>query len=68
MKTTLSNYNITDKELEIFELIATSQKYREIADSKNITLDSVKKHASRVYKKLNVRNKTEALLMLKGLK
>lgn len=68
MKTSFADYNITEKEQEIFELIATGLKYREIAEAQNMKLDTVKKHASRVYKKLNVRNKIEALLMLKDLK
>lgn len=58
-----TNY-LTPKEKEIIQLLATGKMYKEIATIQNVKLDTIKKHATTVYKKLGVRNKTEALLKI----
>lgn len=55
---------LTLKEKEIMTLLAKGLLYKEIAIECGIQIDTVKKHATNVYKKLKVRNKTEALLLL----
>lgn len=58
-------HQLTIKEKEIMTYLAKGMLYKEIAHECGIQIDTVKKHASNVYKKLNVRNKTEALLLLR---
>lgn len=43
--------SLTGRELEVLPLLAEGQAYKEIADSLNISLDTVKTHASSVYRK-----------------
>ncbi|MFN9897749.1 MAG: helix-turn-helix transcriptional regulator [bacterium] len=42
--------------------------YREIADTLYISIETVRRHAHNLYRKLNVRNRTEALSVLRELK
>lgn len=60
-----NGYHLTPKEIEVIKLLSTGKMYKEIATIQNVKLDTVKKHATTVYKKLGVRNKTEALIMLR---
>jgi DNA-binding NarL/FixJ family response regulator len=52
---------LTQRELEILELLSQGYLYKEIAEQLHIALDTVKKHLYRVYEKLHVSNKTEAI-------
>jgi len=45
------NCGLTGRELEIMPLLAEGQAYKEIAGSLNISLDTVKTHASSIYRK-----------------
>ncbi len=45
------NCGLTSRELEVLPLLAEGQAYKEIAGSLNISLDTVKTHASSVYRK-----------------
>ena len=40
---------------------------KEIAEIKQVTIDTIKKHVSNIYKKLHVNNKVEAINILKNL-
>lgn len=51
---------LTMREREVLDLLATGATNREIAARLHLGPDSVKKHASAVYRKLGVRNRTEA--------
>ncbi len=42
-------------------LLATGATNREIAEQLHLGPDSIKKHASAIYRKLGVRNRTEAV-------
>jgi two-component system, NarL family, response regulator LiaR len=53
-------HQLTKRENDVLELIAKGLLYKEIADMLNISLDTVKKHTKNIYKKLDVRNRTEA--------
>jgi len=53
--------NLTKSETEILELLAQGFLYKEIADKKCISIDTVKKHISNMYRKLQVNNKVEAV-------
>jgi two-component system, NarL family, response regulator LiaR len=53
-------HQLTKRENDVLELIAKGLLYKEIADMLYISLDTVKKHTKNIYKKLGVRNRTEA--------
>lgn len=52
---------LTPKENELLALLAEGLFYKEIADKMHISIDTVKKHASTIYRKLQVSNRTEAV-------
>jgi DNA-binding NarL/FixJ family response regulator len=51
---------LSDREREILFLLATGKTNREIAERLHVGPDSVKKTATALYRKLGVRNRTEA--------
>lgn len=53
--------NLTKSEVEILEFLSQGFLYKEIADKKYITIDTVKKHINNIYRKLQVNNKIEAI-------
>lgn len=55
----LSLLTVTEK--EVLELLALGLLYKEIADKKNVTIDTIKKHIGNIYRKLQVSNKIEAI-------
>jgi DNA-binding NarL/FixJ family response regulator len=52
---------LSPKENEILALLASGLFYKEIASEMNVGIDTVKKHASSIYRKLQVSNRTEAV-------
>jgi len=54
-------YNLTARELEMLEQIASGSSYEQVADSKGISYGTVRKHLENVYRKLDVHNKLEAV-------
>lgn len=52
---------LTPRERDVLELLATGATNREIATRLHLGPDSVKKHAAAIYRKLGVRNRTEAV-------
>lgn len=52
---------LTPKEKEILSLLSEGLLYKEIADKLSITSGTVKQHIHRIYEKLHVSNKTEAI-------
>jgi NarL family two-component system response regulator LiaR len=52
---------LTVTEKEVLELLAQGLLYKEIADKKNVTIDTIKKHIGNMYRKLQVSNKIEAI-------
>ncbi|KMQ63557.1 LuxR family transcriptional regulator [Chryseobacterium sp. BLS98] len=52
---------LTEREKEILELLSQGLLYKEIADKKFISIDTVKKHVGNIYRKLHVSNKVEAI-------
>jgi len=57
---------LTNKENEVLELLSKGFLYKEIADRLHITLNTVKQHIHKVYEKLHVSNRTEAVNKLYG--
>lgn len=52
---------ITPRELEILQHIATGMSTREIAEALFVSENTVKTHASRLFSKLNVNRRTQAV-------
>lgn len=52
---------LTNRELEIVNLLAEGYLYKEIAERLNMAVNTVKKHLYNVYEKLHVQNRTEAV-------
>lgn len=59
--------DLTTREVEILSALAQGFLYKEVADRHNISLETVKKHAQNIYRKLHVQNRSEAIIkFLKG--
>lgn len=58
---TANTLPLTDRETELLGLLAKGLLYKEIAQQLNITLGTVKQHIHKIYQKLEVNNKTEAI-------
>lgn len=52
---------ITNRERELLEWLAQGLLYKEIADKMGITTGTVKQHIHKIYEKLHVSNRTEAV-------
>ena len=52
---------LTDREYELLTELAEGLLYKEIADKLNITIGTVKQHIHKIYHKLQVNNRTEAI-------
>lgn len=61
------DYRLSTRELEILKLISKGLPYKAIADQLFISAETVKKHVSNTFKKLQVKNKVEALNKVKSL-
>ena len=59
---------LTPREKEILELLSKGFLYKEIAEKLSITTGTVKQHIHKVYEKLHVQNKTEAINKVYGLR
>ena len=62
-KQQLEEIKLTTRETEILEHLSKGLNYNEIADNLIISPSTVRKHIENIYKKLQVRNKIEAVLM-----
>lgn len=54
--------SLTKTELEILKLMRTSLSYPEIAEHRNVSLNTIKTHRSNIYSKLAVNTREEAIL------
>jgi DNA-binding NarL/FixJ family response regulator len=59
-------YNLSERETEIIELIAQGLSYKLIADRLFISVKTVGKHIENIYTKLHVTNKVDAINVFKG--
>lgn len=59
---------LTAKEAIILKLLAKGLMYKEMAAEQNVNINTIKKHCKSIYKKLNVRNRTEATNYFNTLK
>lgn len=56
-----ADYYISPRESEVLNLLAKGFLYKEIADQLFISVGTVKQHIHKIYDKLHVQNRTEAL-------
>jgi DNA-binding NarL/FixJ family response regulator len=59
-----ANANLTTREREVLDLMAEGLFYKEAADRMGLSVDTIRAHLRNIYKKLRVRNRTEAILKL----
>ena len=52
---------LTAKEKEILKALSKGLRYKEIADDMKISIETVRSHARKIYEKLHVQSRTEAL-------
>jgi ATP/maltotriose-dependent transcriptional regulator MalT len=64
----VAELGLTPRELEILELIASGLSNKEIADRVFVSENTVKTHSSRVFEKLDVRRRTQAVQQGKALR
>jgi ATP/maltotriose-dependent transcriptional regulator MalT len=58
---------LSEREREILALLATGRSNQEIADALVLSIGTVKTHTNNIYRKLGVRNRTEALARARSL-
>ncbi len=58
---------LSDREIEVLQLIASGLSNRAIANRLTISVPTVKKHGSNIYSKLHVLNRTEAVARARDL-
>ena len=54
--------NLSPREQEVLSLLARGFRYKEIAESLGITVETVRTHLRRIYEKLHVSTRTEAVV------
>lgn len=57
---------LTEREREVLALIARGQTNREIAEELYLSLDTVKTHVRKLFRKLDVANRTQAAMLAKN--
>lgn len=60
-KTKKNKNIITHREEQILLMVNNDMKYYEVANKLSISIETVRRHASNCYKKLQAPNKTQAL-------
>ncbi|MCU0319969.1 MAG: response regulator transcription factor [Flavobacteriales bacterium] len=58
---TLSDGDLSEREHQVLAQLAQGLLYKEIADKLGISVGTVKQHIHRIYEKLHVQNRTEAV-------
>lgn len=62
-----SEFDISKREFEVLELISDGLSNQEIADKLFLSIATIKTHTSRLFKKLEVKRRTEAVAKAKEL-
>lgn len=59
-------YMLSERELEVIDLLAKGMTNQNICDQLHISVNTVKSHIKRIYKKLNVSNRLQLINLLGG--
>jgi LuxR family maltose regulon positive regulatory protein len=59
--------SLSERELDVLQLIARGDSNQEIADQLVITLDTVKRHVTHIFEKLGVHNRVQAVARARAL-
>lgn len=65
-QTLITDHPLTKREFQIIELLSSGLLYKEISQELGITIGTVKQHIHKIYDKLQVNNKTEAINKMRG--
>lgn len=60
----MKNYKLTDREMEIVELLLQGKTYKVIAGQLYVSENTVKTHIKNIYSKLNIKSKIELLKLV----
>lgn len=60
------DYELTEREKTVMELLSNGYPYKQVADQLFISMDTVRTHIRNIYEKLQVHSRTEALNKLYG--
>jgi DNA-binding CsgD family transcriptional regulator len=63
--TNFSELGISKREFEVLQLLSQGLSNQEIADSLFVSMNTIKTHTSRLFEKLEVKNRTQALIKAK---
>lgn len=55
------NYNLSDREKQVLQLLVNGYSYKMIAGEMFIAIDTVRSHIKKIYEKLHVNSKSEAV-------
>ncbi|MBN2353671.1 MAG: helix-turn-helix transcriptional regulator [Spirochaetales bacterium] len=67
-KALFGGHDLTERELDVAELLIERRSYREIGERLFISIPTVKSHANHIYRKLNLGTRGELLELAEGLK
>jgi len=62
MDTNTNIYDLSEREIQIMELVSIGKLNKEIAEDLNIKPDTIAKHLQHIFFKMGVQNRTEAAL------
>jgi NarL family two-component system response regulator LiaR len=63
----LTRLNLSKRELEVLQLMAKGLSNQEISDSLFVSLNTIKTHSSKLFEKMEVKRRTQAVEMAKRL-
>jgi len=58
--------NLTDKENQVLDLLSDGKTYASIAETLNVSINTIKFHVRNIYEKLHVTNKDELIDLIKN--
>jgi len=65
---TTKNTLLTEREMEVLELLSKGFHYKEVGYKLEVSIDTVRSHCRNIYEKLHVTNKVEAINIVFGKK
>ena len=62
LHTNMEELNLSKREMEILDCLSKGYRYKEIAEILFISIDTVRSHIRKIYEKMHVRSRTEAVI------